>query len=167
MKRDELIARFVAERAVFDARVAAVPAERVDVAPEGHAHSPKAIVAHVSAYEELTVERLRAAREGTTTSLERDRDGWKEFNERTWTRVAPLDPTEVRAHAREVFGDLLGELKRLTDEELAEPTGATAALDPAWLGKHAPWRIIAIDGFEHYPMHYEALDAAAAGPVGS
>jgi len=36
-----------------------------------------------------------------------------------------------------------------------------AEIDPAWLEGNAPWQAIGVDAFEHYPMHYDALDAAA------
>jgi len=59
-----------------------------------------------------------------------------------------------------VFAALLHEVGRLSDGELETPSGATAALDPAWLAGQAPWELIAIDCYDHYPMHYAALDAA-------
>lgn len=146
---------------MFDAKVAAVPADRLGSVPTTGGHSAKDIVAHITAYERLIVERLRAAREGRTTAFDRDRDGWESFNERVWAEAAGLDAASVLANAREVFGQLLREVKALSDEELREVTGITEHVDPAWLDGRAMWELIGIDAFDHYPMHYPALEAAA------
>ena len=64
------------------------------------------------------------------------------------------------SRAKDVFASLVQEVSRLTDEELNASVASTAALDPAWLEGRAPWELIAIDAYDHYPLHYEALDAA-------
>jgi len=162
MTRDEVLARLHESRVVFDRKVAAVPRELLGVAPEGHAHSPKDIVAHVNAYEELITERLRRARAGETTEFERDRAGWQAFNEHVWAQVRDQAAEEVLARSASVFAELLGEVAQLTDAELNEVTGVTKAVDPAWLGGRSLAVLIGIDSFEHYGMHFEALDAASA-----
>lgn len=161
MTGKELMARLTRERGRFDAKLAAVPAERLDEVPEGHTHSPKEIVAHVNAYEALIVERLRAARMGETTAFFRDREGWEEFNDRVWGEVAGADASEVIARSHRVFADLMDEVSGLTDEELNGPVGVTAAIDPAWLKGETLAELIAVDAYDHYPMHHRALEAAA------
>jgi hypothetical protein len=160
MTRDEVLGRLRSERARFDAAVVAIPAGRLSFVPAGRAHSPRDIVAHVAAYDRLIVERLRASRNGETTAFDRDRVGWEAFNERVWAAAAQLSAEETIADAAAVFAELLDEIARLSDEELAAPTGATVALDPAWLDGRAPAVLIGIDGFEHYPMHLAALEDA-------
>lgn len=161
MTRDEVLQRFAAERAVFDTKVDAVPSARFEEAGAARGHSVKDIVAHVAAYEELIVERLRAARAGETTAFDRDRDGWEVFNDRIWAEAATRGAREVVEHARAVYADLIEEVSRLTDEELAGRVGVSEALDDGWLAGRQLWELLGIDGFEHYPMHYEALEAAA------
>jgi predicted metal-dependent phosphoesterase TrpH len=163
MTRDEVLARLTAERATFDAKVAAVPLDALETPVPGSTHSVKDIVAHVTAYEQLIVERLVAARHGAMTAFERDRAGWEVFNERTWREASGKQAKAVLAHSAEVFASLRREIAALSDAELAAPTGATAALDPAWLDGEAPWRMIEIDALGHYPMHYPALDAVRGG----
>lgn len=160
MTRDEVLARLRETRAAFDALVAAIPRDRLDVAPAGRTHTPKEIVAHVAAYDELMVERLRAARAGRMTAFDRDRVGWERFNDRVWAEARALDVDEALAHAARVFADLLAEVERLTDAELGGVTGVTAGIDPAWLQGRMLAEVIGVDGFEHYPMHFEALEAA-------
>jgi hypothetical protein len=159
--RDELLDRLRSARADFDQKLAAVPADALAVCPPGSAHSAKDVVAHVTAYDDLVVQRLVAARAGTTTEYYRDRVGWEAFNERIWTDAADMDAEEVLARAARVFASLVREVGRLTDAELESTVGATAALDPAWLEDLAPWELIVIDCCDHYPMHHGVLDAAA------
>lgn len=159
--RDEILERFRSERAVFDAKVVAVPAEDLAVVPPGHAHSARDIVVHVSAYEALILERLRAARRGEVTEFDRDRDSWEAFNEHVWKRTALVAPGDALAESTAVFEELLDELAQLTDEELNGAAGVATTLDPAWLGGRTLAELLAIDGFDHYPMHYELLEAAA------
>ena len=161
MTRDEVLERLTTARAVFDDKVAAVAVDALALPVPGGTHSVKDIVAHVTAYDDLIVLRLVAARRGTTTAFDRDRAGWEAFNERIWREVAELPADVVLARAKDVFVSLVHEVSGLTDEELNAAVAATAALDPAWLGGRAPWELIAIDAYDHHPLHYAALDAAA------
>ena len=161
MTRTEILERLRDSRSEFDAAVRAIPEERLDQPVVGGTHSPKDIVNHVTAYESLIVQRLAASRDGKTTEFDRDRVGWEEFNERVWGESATLPVEEVLQRSWAVFGELLEEIERLADEELERPTCGTANLDPSWLQGRAPWEMIAIDSFEHYPGHFEALRAAA------
>lgn len=160
--RDEVLAQLLATRAEFDAKVAAIPHDRLDTVPPGREHSPKEIVAHVSAYEELVTDRLRAARTGETTSFDRDRIGWKQFNERVWRQAHDEDDEVVLKRSSRVFAEMLAQVGQLTDAELNEGAGIAAVIDPAWLGEHTLAEMLGMDTFEHYPMHSEALDAARA-----
>ena len=161
MTRNEVLARLKVSRAVFDEKLAAVRPESLGAVPAGSTHSAKDIVAHVTAYDDLIVQRLISARHGSTTAFDRDREGWEAFNERTWREAAALKPDAALRRARDVFAALLHEVGQLSDEELGARVGATAALDPAWLEGRAPWQAIGVDAFDHYPMHYDALDVAA------
>jgi hypothetical protein len=161
--RDEVLDHLRSARTAFDERVARVPATAFDRHVPGGTHTPKQIVWHVAAYDRLMVERLRTARDGDTTSFDRDRVGWEAFNDRTWAEGEAFDPEMVRTTAAGIFEQLLAEIGRLSDEELSASVGVTTHLDPAWLGGRPLWELIGIDGFEHYPMHFGSLDAAAFG----
>jgi uncharacterized damage-inducible protein DinB len=142
--------------------MAAISADAFDRPAGEGGHSPKEILAHVAAYEDLIVQRLREARSGGTTSFDRDRDSWESFNDRIWAEAAEQTSEEVRADAARVFAELLDEVGKLSDAELTEVTGITSAVDPAWLDGRAMWELIGIDAFDHYAMHHAALEAAAA-----
>ena len=161
MTTDDLISRLHTERGVFDAKVMDVPRCALDLPTPGGAHSAKEIVAHVTAYEDLIVKRLQAARHGETTAFDRDRAGWKEFNDRIWPEAGPMEIDAVFSRSAEVFSALVDEVGTLTDEELNGRSGLTVWIDPEWLGDRTLGKMIEIDAIEHYPMHYKALMAAA------
>ena len=160
MTRDEVLAKLREQRAEFDGRLQAIPRRALDRPISGATHSPKQILAHVSAYERLIVERLQAARLGETTEFDRDRAGWEAFNDRVWAETAGLPVEVVLARSATDFLALLEEVAGLADAELVEERGVTAAVDPAWLQGRALWEAIAVDGFDHYPMHFAQLEAA-------
>jgi len=161
MTGDEVLARLRTVRTAFDRRVEAIPPERLSHPPEGHTHPPKDVVAHVSAYEALIVERLRAARRSERTALDRDRAGWEQFNDRIWAEAEGRSAEEILASSAETFRELLAQVASLTDAELNESVGVTAWIDPGWLQGRTLWQVIGVDGFEHYPKHFSALEAAA------
>lgn len=161
MTRDEVLDRLRSTRAAFEQRMAAIPAEAFVAGVPGGTHSPKEVVHHLTAYENLIVERLQAARRGETTAFDRDRDSWEAFNDRIWIEAAEADPAVVLARSAEVFAELMDEVARLADEELAGVTGITAFIDPSWLDGQPMWDLIGVDVFEHYPMHFAALESAA------
>lgn len=160
MRRDEVLEKLTSARAVFDEKLGKVPRAALTLPIPGSAHSVKDVVVHVSAYDDLVVLRLMASRGGVTTAFDRDRVGWEAFNDRIWGEAAVIEVDDALARAREVFAVLVEEVAQLTDDELEASVGATAALDPAWLRGQTPWELIGIDCFDHYPMHYAALDAA-------
>ncbi len=162
MSRDEVLERLQHNRIRFDQRIAKIPVERLDAAPPGRAHTPKQVVAHITSYEELIVERLRAARVGDTTALFRDRVGWEEFNDQVWAQAAGRDAAEVLRDSARVFAELVHELMLVSDAEMNEATGVVAHIDPAWLQGRTLAEVIAVDAFDHYPMHYDELDQALA-----
>jgi hypothetical protein len=163
MTRNEVLAKLRETRSEFDRLVAAIPTDRLSEPVPGGAHCPKDIVYHVASYDDLMIRRLRCARDGELTAFDRDRDSWEAFNERIWAEAAGVDARAAQARGAKYFLDLLEEVGRLSDAELSSTVGITAHIDPAWLQGRTLAEVIGVDGFEHYPMHYAGL-AAAAGP---
>jgi hypothetical protein len=161
MTRDEVLRRLWTTRAEFDRLVSEIPVERLSEPCSGCAHAPKDVIWHVAAYDELIVSRIRAARDGDTTAFDRDRVGWEAFNERIWAEARDHNAISAVSHAEETFLDLLEEVGQLSDEELFGTGGIVAAIDPAWLQGRTLAEVIAVDGHDHYPMHYSHLQDAA------
>lgn len=161
MTRDEVLAKLRETRGEFDRLLSAIPAEKLTAAIPGSPHSPRDLVYHIAAYDDLVVRRLRAARDGDLTEFDRDRVSWEAFNERIWAEAGSREPHAVLAHASKTFLDLIDEVEALTDEELSSTTGVTAGIDPAWLRGQTLGELIGVDCFEHYPMHFAQLVAAA------
>jgi hypothetical protein len=162
MTRDEVLTRLKVRRAEFDARVQAIPSGSLDEPIPGLSHSPKQIIAHVSAYEHLVVERIRAARLGETTEFDRDRVGWEAFNERIWAESAPLSIDVVLSRSAREFLALLEEIGVMANIELTDQRGVAAGVDPEWLQGRSLAEVIGVDCFDHYPAHFAQLEAAAA-----
>ncbi|MDO8987432.1 MAG: ClbS/DfsB family four-helix bundle protein [Coriobacteriia bacterium] len=162
MSRDEVMERLQFTRIRFDRRIAAIPIEKMDALVPARAHTPKQVVAHINAYEALIVERLQAARTGNTTALFRDRVGWQEFNEQVWADSVDTSVHEVLEQSQRVFKALIHEIMMLTDGDMCDDTGIMAHIDPAWLQGRTLAQVIGVDAFEHYPMHYDELELAAA-----
>ncbi len=160
MTRDELLGKLRTARAELDRLVAAIPADRLERPAPGTTHSPKDIVYHVAAYDDLMVRRLRCARDGETTAFDRDRDSWEAFNERIWADAAEKDAPAVLAWASKTFLDLVEEVGRLAEDELNGDAGLVKHIDPGWLQGRPLAEVIGVDGFDHYPMHYAVLKAA-------
>jgi hypothetical protein len=161
MTRNEILDQLKRERTEFDKLVDAIPRDAMDIPVPDGVHSPKQIVAHVSAYEQLIVERLRAARLGQTTDLDRDRVGWEAFNERIWAESESANVDDVLTHSAWVFLAMIEELAGLADSEFGALSKVAEAIDPGWLRGQALWEVLGVDTFEHYPMHYAQLEAAA------
>jgi hypothetical protein len=165
--RDDVLRNLWTARAEFDRLLSEIPPERLSEPIPGRARPAKDIVWHIAAYDDLMVRRLRAARDGETTAFERDRVGWEEFNERIWAEAAELDAATVCSYADETFLDLLEEVGQLSDGEACRNEGLVEHIDPAWLQGRTLAVVIGVDGFEHYPMHFDELRAAAVSLGGA
>jgi hypothetical protein len=162
MTRDEVLEKLRETRAEFDRLVDLIPPERLATPVPGGTHSPKDIVYHVASYDDLMVRRLRSARDDEPTAFDRDRDSWEAFNDRIWAEAESVTADAALVRSSKVFLDLLEEVAKLTNEELSHDVGVTARIDQGWLQGRSLAETIGIDGFEHYPMHYAVLAAAAA-----
>lgn len=161
MTRDELLHWLLETRQEFDELVSAVPKDRLERPIPGKKHSVRDVIVHVTAYEDLIVQRLRSAQNGETTALDRDHEGWERFNDRVWDEAKHVDPPTALARSRRVFRELIDEVRVLQDDEINGEGGIVRHLDPAWLDGRALYQVIGIDAFEHYPMHFEDVRAAA------
>ena len=160
MTRDELLRWLLETRREFDELVAAIPKDRLERPIPGKKRSARDVIHHVTAYEDLIVQRLRKAQEGETTAFDRDRDGWEQFNDQVWEEAHHVDPPTVLARSHRVFRELIEQVSVLQEEEINGDGGIVAYLDPAWVDGRLLYEVIGIDAFEHYPMHFADLRMA-------
>lgn len=160
MTRDELLNWLQSTREEFDRLVSAISKEDLDKPIPGKKHSARDVIYHVTAYEDLIVQRLRNAQNGETTAFERDHDGWEAFNDTVWEEAKGVDVPAVLARSRRVFRELIEQVSVLQEDEINDARGIVTSIDPAWLDGRALWEVIGIDAFEHYPMHFDDLRKA-------
>lgn len=160
MTHDELLRWLLETRREFDELIAAIPRDNLEKPIPGKRHSARDVIFHVTAYEDLIVQRLRKAQLGETTAFDRDRDGWENFNDRVWGEAQQVDPPTALARSHRVFRELIEQVRVLQEDEINGDAGIVSAIDPAWLDGHRLYEVIGIDSFEHYPMHFEDLRKA-------
>ncbi len=160
MTRDELLHWLLETRREFDELVAAIPKERLDKPIPGKKRSARDVIHHVTAYEELIVQRLQHAQDGETTAFDRDHEGWEQFNDRVWEEAKDVDSLTALARSHRVFREMIDQIRVLQDDEINGKGGIVRFLDPGWLDGRPLWEVVGIDAFEHYPMHFDELTKA-------
>lgn len=168
--RADLRAKMEVGRADWEALVASVGDERMELpGAEGH-WSVRDIVAHVTLFDRFTAGLLTAAIEGREAEPRELYDVadlavipegvWQlpldERNEvfRSWYAPLPLD--ELLALSRRAHDDLLATVDRLSDEQLLTPGWLPQAKDRSLL------EIIPYQCYRHYHTHAPAIERWAA-----
>ncbi len=149
--KEELVDTLRRERAEWDALIARVGLERLDVAGVAGAWTTRDVVAHVTWTERETVGILRArALVGS--------DLWnlplEERNAVIFEQNRHRPSREVLAEAAAVFQDLLAAIDALSEEDLTDPA-RFRGFPPDWV----PWRVVAINTYHHYEHHAPGIQA--------
>lgn len=142
------------ERARWDALLAQVSPDRMDVAGVEGAWSVKQIVAHLSWYEGVIVEGARQlmssgtfAREGLRALSIDERNAI--LAEQSRTRAV----RDVLTESERVFGQLLAVVAACPDDLLNDPRRLGLPDDVA------PWTLVANNSYAHYQEHAQAIRA--------
>ena len=142
------------ERTRWNALLAQVSLDRLDVPGVEGAWSVKQLVAHLTWYEQAIVEGAeQALRTGTFTRRRPEGVGMDEMNARIAQEAHAQPAADVLAEADAVFAHLL-ELIAVVPQELLN--------DPKLLGLPAdmvPWMGVANNSYAHYREHEPALRA--------
>lgn len=160
MTRDQMLIELAVARATFDNKVGTLPRASLVREVPGYGRSIAQLVAHVSAYDSMVVQRLASAERAGMTNLGFDHGNREHHEQSTWVFADRWDFDRLLERAKGEFGSLSDLVRNLSDEELNGRIGAGGALDPAWLRGRAPWQAIAADTFEHYREHLDMLDVA-------
>jgi hypothetical protein len=142
------------ERTRWNALLAQVSLDRLDVPGVEGAWSVKQLVAHLTWYEQAIVEGAeQALRTGTFTRRRPEGVGMDEMNARIAQEAHAKPAADVLAEADAVFGQLL-ELIAVVPQKLLN--------DPKQLGlpvDMVPWMGVANNSYAHYREHEPALRA--------
>lgn len=142
------------ERTRWNALVAQVRFDRLDVPGVEGEWSVKELVAHLTWYEQAVVDGAQQAlRTGTFTRRRPDGVGLDEMNARIAQEARARPAADVLAEADAVFGHLL---------ELIAPAPQKMLNDPRLLGlpeDMVPWMGVANNSYAHYREHEPALRA--------
>jgi len=158
--RDQMLVELAVSRATFDNKVASLPRDSLREELPGYGRSVAQLVAHVSAFDRLVVQRLASADRAAMTSLAIDHGDYERHEQATWTFADTWRTDRVLERAKADFESLTLNVRNLSDDELNGRIGSGGVLDPAWLRGRAPWQAIAADTFEHYREHLDMLDEA-------
>lgn len=160
MTRDELLAQLAEARQSFDEKVALVPAEALRYQVPGFGYSVAQLLAHVSEYDRLVINRLESAGHGATTQLQADHGNRDHFERYTWTFADRWSTEHVKRRSRANFESVVVHLRDMTNDELSGNVGSGGALDRSWLAGRPVWQAIYEDTAGHYRRHEAMLEAA-------
>ena len=136
----------------FQAHVHALPGEKLEVRLGEGAWTRKQMLAHISTWHELTVERLSGLiASGEPPELAEDEDA---INARSARAAVGRTSGEVVQSMQDSFGRLRREVARLTDAQLVDHDGFAAA-------------IIAGNSYGHYREHLADLGVRTAPDRGA
>ena len=140
-----------ADRAEWEAVLAAIPQERMSTPGVAGDWSVKDVVAHMAwgEREMVGVLRMRALVGSELWNVSQDARNAAVFEE---NRQRALE--DVLAEEPQVFQQLLALLEPLTDEDLLD-SGRFAEMPAEW----EPWQVIASNTYEHYRQHVPDLRA--------
>jgi hypothetical protein len=158
MTKARLMATLREERTRWDALVKQVEAPCMLVPGPGGEWSVKDIVAHISAYERLLVDLLRAASRRELLPLpETYVPDMDERNALLHERNKDRALQDVMAESARVYVDLLETLQVVPEEDFTDAARTAWFVRPFW-GEAVPlWEYIAGDTYEHYREHTGAV----------
>jgi hypothetical protein len=140
------------ERARWNALLAQVRLDRMDVPGVEGEWSVKELVAHLTWYEQAIVEGAeQALRTGTFTRRRPEGVGLDEMNERIAQAAHARPAADVLAEADAVFGQLLELIAAAPQEMLNDPRRLGLPEDMV------PWMGVANNSYAHYREHEPAL----------
>jgi hypothetical protein len=125
------------QRAAREAEAALYAAVADEPVPADGGYRVKDHIAHVAAWRRRAADVLRGAGEGIT-----DVDGW---NARAYERTRDLPADEVVREARDSWSDLIGEIEKLTEEQLHGPHPFNPDLEL--------WVVVFANGSKHFEEH--------------
>jgi hypothetical protein len=158
MDRATLFDKIHTRQAEFDALLAGLSEQQMTTPGVNGAWSVKDILAHLTNWEHLTVDRVRAAAHHQEPQLLRitNEDEMNDYNDRSYeeNRSRPLQ--DVLSGYRQTHAQLLDAVQEIGDDDLLTPNRF------AWLEDRAIWQVVAANTYEHIDEHIPAIQTWVA-----
>jgi Protein of unknown function (DUF1706) len=152
--RTDLLAALIAGRANWDALLDEVGERRMEESGVIGSWSVKQVIAHITGWDRWAAELARAFARGEPLTPHENEE--HDFHARNASAVAEFgngSPGEVRAASDEVFGNLLGSVELLNNDQLAQKGLAF------WSELDDVGDIVAECSYKHYQEHGKQIRA--------
>jgi hypothetical protein len=151
ISKEQFLNDLIEGRKEWEAVLAEVGRERMEIQGVAGDWSVKDIVAHVAAYERWTSEKLDEAygRPAPTDDEMESAPGMHERNAIIFRRNRDRDLDEVLAESHQVFAYFADQMRAVPEEGFHDP--AVIGLDPGWTP--TPWKLFVGNSYEHYRDH--------------
>lgn len=158
LSKPQLLESLKSRRAEWDALLASVDEERMDIPGAAGPWSVKDIVSHITAYERWLVEWLTAASQYSFPALSPLDDADVERrNARMYEMTRFMSSPDVMNDARQAFAELLEIIKALPDEYFDNPQSTEWFMKPYWSRiKTVPDAVINLSA-DHYAEHIPSI----------
>jgi hypothetical protein len=154
MSRTDLLAAMIAERGRWDALLDEVGERRMDEPGAVGTWSVKHVVAHITGWDRWAADLVRAVARGEQpTPPDQEEHDFDARNASTVSEFGDTSANDVRIESDSAFGNLLGSVELLTNEQLAQ-TGLAF-----WSPNDDISDIVAECSFKHYQEHGEQIRA--------
>jgi hypothetical protein len=154
MTRTDLLAAMIAGRGRWDALLDDVGNRRMEEPGVVGTWSVKQVIAHITGWDRWAAELARAfARDEPLTPHEQEEHDFHARNDSAVDEFGNGSPSEVRTASDAAFGNLLGSVELLTNDQLAH-TGLAF-----WSEHDDVSDIVAECSYKHYQEHGEKIRA--------
>ncbi len=151
----EILVQILNERSRLERLIAKVPKEQRETPILPGGWSIKTTLAHIAAWERLTLARLEAAQKGAEPDIppirsDREIDA---FNADLLEKTAPRPYAAVRAEFDRVHAKVIETVSTLDEKFFASDIRTT------WMRRRPVWELIGANTCWHYPEHSDAIEA--------
>jgi hypothetical protein len=154
MTRTDLLAAMIAERGRWDALLDEVGERRMEEVGAVGSWSVKQVIAHITGWDRWAAELVRAfARDEPITPPDKEEHDFHARNASAVGEFGQGSPSEVRLASDDAFGNLLGSVELLSNDQLAA-TGLAF-----WSDHDDVSDIVSECSFKHYEEHSKHIRA--------
>jgi hypothetical protein len=150
MDKSTLLNTIRAKQAEFDEVIAQVGEEQWTTPGVNGAWSLKDLMAHMTAWEHVTLQRLHAAINGGELDIPLDKT-LDEVNEEFYQENKDRSLADIMADYRQSYEHILADVEKMSDDALDDPHRFP------WMDGEPFWKSVASDTFEHIEGHIGSI----------